>query len=77
MTHVRGHNGEPWNEMADSFAEAARSGCCVPGSRKELEKRIISFSESTGRNCLGMCCDARRSVRSGRVFLRSAESHFW
>ena len=25
MTHVRGHKGDPWNEMADSLAEAAQA----------------------------------------------------
>ena len=37
MTHVRSHQGEPWNEMADSLAEAATNGCSVPSSRTELE----------------------------------------
>ena len=41
--HVRGHSGEPWNEMAESFVEAAMSRCSVPGSRKELEKGMMSF----------------------------------
>ena len=35
MTHVRGHKGDPWSEMADSLAEAAMNGCVVPGSRTE------------------------------------------
>ena len=43
MTHVRGHKGDPWNEMADSFAEAAMNGCVVPSSRTELEKWMLSF----------------------------------
>ena len=37
MMHVRGHKGDPWNEMADSLAEAAMNGCVVPSSRTELE----------------------------------------
>ena len=43
MTHVRGHKGDPWNEMADSLAVAAMNGCVVPSSRTELEKWMLSF----------------------------------
>ena len=43
MTHVRSHQGEPWNEMADSLAEAATNGCSVPSSRTELEGRMMRF----------------------------------
>ena len=35
MTHVRGRKGDPWNEMADSPAEAAMNGCVVPSSRMD------------------------------------------
>ena len=31
MAHVKSHKGELWNEMADSLAEAAMNGFCVPG----------------------------------------------
>ena len=43
MTHVRSHRREPWNEMAGSLAEAAMTGCCVPSSRTELERWMMSF----------------------------------
>ena len=43
MTHVRGHKGDSWNEMAESLAEAAMNGCVVPSSRTELEKWTLSF----------------------------------
>ena len=43
MTHVRGRKGDPWNEMADSLAEAAMNGCVVPSSRTESEKWMLSF----------------------------------
>ena len=36
MTHVGGHKGDPWNEMADSPAEAAMNGCVV-------QKWMLSF----------------------------------
>ena len=31
------------DEMADSLAEAAKIGCCVPSSRTELERWMIRF----------------------------------
>ena len=31
MTHVGSHNGEPWNEMADSLAEGMAAVCQAPG----------------------------------------------
>ena len=43
MTLVRGHKGDPWNEMADYLAEAAMNGCVVPSSRTEQEKWMVSF----------------------------------
>ena len=48
MTHKRGHCGEPWNEMADSLAEAAMNGCRVPDSRKELERWMLGFRRVPG-----------------------------
>ena len=62
MTHVRSHKGEPWNEMADSLAEAM-NGFCVPGSRTKLERWMTRFWEKKilgGLRCSSsnMCCDA-------------------
>eukprot|EP00974_Lingulodinium_polyedra_P014792 1431140-Lingulodinium_polyedra.AAC.1 len=28
--HVRAHDGQPWNELADSLAKAASRGACFP-----------------------------------------------
>ena len=62
MTHVRSHKGEPWNEMADSLAEAAVNGFCVPGSRTELERWMTRFQGGLSCSSSYLCCDASRRM---------------
>ena len=64
MTHVRSHKGEPWDEMADSLAEATMNGFCVPDSRTELERWVMSF-RGVPVGAAGTC--AEMPPRSGPV----------
>ena len=43
MTHVRGHKGDPWNEMAGLSCRGGHEWLCVPSSRTELEKWMLGF----------------------------------
>ena len=75
MTQVRGHKVDPWNEMADSLAEAAMNGCVVPSSRTELEKWMLSFRGVPVAATLGTCCEMPPGVKSGRAFVRKQKNY--
>ena len=75
MTHVRSHKGEPWNDTADSIAEAAKNGCSVPNSRTELEGWVMSFRGSRLVQ-LGHVLRCQR-VKSGKTSLRNSKTRFW